>query len=78
MPVNLVIENVPDEVVARLNERARLNRRCLQDELLALIGATEPPARGPLWVYNEVKKLGRRTEDDSVDIIRAHRDGRGL
>ena len=33
---NLSIKNVPDDVVARLRERARVNHRSLQGELLAL------------------------------------------
>lgn len=33
---NLSIKNVPDDVVARLRERARANHRSLQGELLAL------------------------------------------
>ncbi len=33
---NLSIKNVPDDVVARLRERARGNHRSLQGELLAL------------------------------------------
>jgi len=37
MPVNLSIEGVPDHIADRLRERARLNRRSLQDELLAII-----------------------------------------
>src|SRR5258707_123043 len=37
MPVNLSIENAPDHVVDRLRQRAKLHRRSLQDELLAII-----------------------------------------
>lgn len=33
---NLSIKNVPEDVVARLRERARANHRSLQGELLAL------------------------------------------
>jgi plasmid stability protein len=38
MPVNLTIENVPDQIVGRLQRLAKLHRRSLQDELLAVIG----------------------------------------
>ena len=37
MPVNLSIKNAPDEVVARLKERAKRNHRSLQGELLEII-----------------------------------------
>jgi plasmid stability protein len=37
MPINLLIENVPDRVVGRLQQRAGLNRRSIQDELLAIL-----------------------------------------
>jgi len=37
MPINLSIKNVPDELVARLRERAARNHRSVQGELMALI-----------------------------------------
>jgi plasmid stability protein len=37
MPVNLLIENAPDDVVERLRQRAKLHRRSLEGELLAII-----------------------------------------
>jgi plasmid stability protein len=37
MPVNLLIENAPDDVVDRLRQRAKLRRRSLEGELLAII-----------------------------------------
>jgi plasmid stability protein len=42
MPVNLTIENLPDHLVDRLRERARLHRRSLQDEILAIIETAVP------------------------------------
>jgi plasmid stability protein len=39
MPENLLIENVSDLVADLLRERAKLHRRSLQDELLAIIEA---------------------------------------
>jgi plasmid stability protein len=46
MPVNLTIENLPDHLVDRLRERARLHGRSLQDELLAIIETAAPDERG--------------------------------
>jgi plasmid stability protein len=37
MPEKLSIENAPDHVVDRLRQRAKLHRRSLQGELLAII-----------------------------------------
>jgi antitoxin FitA len=37
MPVNLSIKNVPDEVVAGLRNRAVINQRSLQAELLEIL-----------------------------------------
>jgi plasmid stability protein len=45
MPVNLTIENLSDHLVDRLRERARLHRRSIQDELLAIIETAVPDER---------------------------------
>ena len=37
MPVDLVIENVPDDLVKLLGARAQRNRRSLEDEVLAIL-----------------------------------------
>lgn len=43
MPVNLSVKAVPDELAARLRERAAANHRSLQGELMAILHqATEP------------------------------------
>jgi len=39
MPVNLSIENIPDDVAERLRRRAARNRRSLQGERLAIVEA---------------------------------------
>lgn len=44
MPVNLSIKNVPDELAEALRQRARLNHRSLQGELMAILAlAAQPP-----------------------------------
>ncbi len=40
MPVNLSIKNVPDELAEALRQRARLNHRSLQGELMAILQAS--------------------------------------
>lgn len=55
MPVTLEIDDVPDELVARLARRAIANRRSLDEELVAILDAatstsvneaTEPHGQG--------------------------------
>jgi plasmid stability protein len=76
---DLSIKNAPEDVVARLRDRARLNRRSLQGELLTIIEDAVRPREvmGPRWVLAEARRLGLRTADSAVDIIRADRDGEG-
>jgi plasmid stability protein len=47
MPVNLSIENAPDDVVERVRQRAELHRRSLQGELLAIIETAVLDERSP-------------------------------
>ena len=76
VPINLLIENAPDGVVRRLRQRAERHHRSLQAELLAII--EEAVGRGrelsPAELLAEVRRLGLRTADDAVSIIRADRD----
>lgn len=77
MAVTLSVKNVPEKLAARLRERAERNHRSLQGELMAIL---EDAARPRLTLDDLAKKakaLGLKTAADSVDIIRASRDGRG-
>ena len=78
MPINLSIKNAPDEIVVRLKERAARNQRSLQGEMLAIIeeAVSEPTTLTPREILAEVRRLGLQTPAESVEIIRAHRDGR--
>ena len=78
MPVDLSIENVPDDLVRRLRLRAQRNHRSLQGELMAIIEAAVDGERflTPLELLAEVRKLGLESRSDSVDIIRTDRDSR--
>jgi antitoxin FitA len=66
MPVNLSIENAPDYVVERLRQRAKLHRRSLQGELLAIIETAVRDERQmtPPEVLAEVRQLGLRTPQE--------------
>ena len=78
MPVDLLIENVPDDLAQRLRLRAARNQRSLQDELMAIIeAAVDEPGLSPLQLLEEVRRLGIETPDESTAIIRAARDRNG-
>jgi plasmid stability protein len=76
MPVNLSIENAPDDVVQRLRERAVRNHCSLQGELMAIIeDAVRTTKYRPIdEVVAEIRKLGLNGPDKAAAIIRADRD----
>lgn len=76
MPVNLSIENVPDEVIERLRVRATRHHRLLQGELLAIIEEAVRPGSHllPEEVLAEVRHSGLKTPAETVAIVRADRD----
>lgn len=81
MPVNLSIKNAPDDVVAKLKERAKRNHRSLQGELMAIVQdaaeAVQPKQTlTPLQALAQMRALGVRTKDEVVQIIRQDRDRR--
>ena len=78
MPVNLSIKNAPDEVVARLKQRAAKHHRSLQGELLAIIeeAVRLPDRLTPEQLLAEVRRSGLRTPAEAAAMIRADRDGR--
>jgi plasmid stability protein len=78
MPVNLSIKNAPDDVVARLRERAARHHRSLQGELLAILEEAVRPPRGltPEQVLAEVERLGLHTSSQSAEMVRTDRDAR--
>lgn len=75
--VNLSIKDVPEPLAEALRARARANHRSLQGELMVMletyVGARPFKAR-ELW--DEVRKLGLRTSDDSTWMVREDRDRR--
>ena len=75
MPVNLSIENAPDDFVRRL----RLwNHRSLQGELLVILeqAARTEGKLSAMHLLAEVRRSGLRTPSESADIIRDDRDRR--
>jgi plasmid stability protein len=78
VPVNLSIKNVPDDMANALRDRAALNHRSLQGELLAILESVLRP-RPRLTVpelLRDIRERGLRTPSNSVEIIRSDRDRR--
>ncbi len=76
MPVTLSVKNVPAALVERLRQRAANQHRSLQGELLAILEAAASPTITIDELAEKANALGLKTPADSVDIIRATRDGR--
>lgn len=77
MAVSLSIKNVPEEIVARLREKAKKNHRSLQGELMALLEeAVNPEGLSVEELADEIDSLGLRTPDEATEMIRELRDGR--
>jgi plasmid stability protein len=74
---NLSIKNVPEELVARLRERAREHHRSLQQELMVILEeAVRPKTMSIDEVYERIKELGVQTDSESVAMVREDRDAR--
>jgi antitoxin FitA len=68
MAVTLRVENVPEEVAARLEERARKSRRSLQGELLRILekAVAEEDRLTPRQVLEKVRSLKLKTPAESA------------
>ena len=77
MVASLSIDNVPDDVVHRIRERALRNGRSVQGELLSILkDAAGPEALKLSEIRARIKALGLETGSDSVRMIREDRDAR--
>jgi plasmid stability protein len=77
MAASLSIDNVPDDVVRRIRERALRNGRSVQGELLSILkDAAGPEALKLSEIRARIKALGLETGSDSVRMIREDRDAR--
>lgn len=76
MAVTLRVENVPKEIAARLEERARKSRRSLQEELLRILekAAVEEDRLTPGQVLEKVRSLKLKTAAESAAFVRQDRD----
>lgn len=76
MPVNLTIKNVPDDLVERLRQRAKLHHRSLQGDLMIILEEATGPAKLSVHEAEQrLKALGLSTGDESTAWVRELRDG---
>lgn len=78
MAVTLRVENVPEEVAAKLEERARKARRSLQGEILRILekAAGEEERLTPGQVLDRVRALKLETPAESAAFVRQDQDAR--
>lgn len=78
MAVDLFIQNVPEDLVARLQERAARSHRSLQGELLTILehAITENRRLTASEALAQVRALGLSTPSESAAWVREDRDGR--
>lgn len=72
--MNLSIKNVPEDVVERLRERANQNHRSMQGEMLTILEDAVGPRKLSIEEVSQVvKRMGFKSESNSVDIVRKDR-----
>jgi plasmid stability protein len=78
MAVTLRIDNVPEEIAVRLEERARKSRRSLQRELLRILerAVADEDRLTPVQVLEKVRSLQLETPAESAAFLRQDRDAR--
>jgi len=77
MPVSFSIKDVPDDLAEALRERARLNHRSLQGELLHILeSAVRPKGFQAHALWRQAEALGLSTPNESVEMVREDRDNR--
>ena len=75
MPVNLSIKNVPDEVARGLRNRAALNQRSLQEELLEILKQAAKD-QGAVTIDGLLTTAQRKKQalDEAASKVRAAQD----
>ena len=75
MPVNFSIRNVPDDVARGLRNRAALNQRSLQAELLEILKQAAKD-QAPVTIDGLLERAQRKKQalDDAASLVRAAQD----
>ena len=77
MPISISVKNVPDQIAAKLKERAARHHRSLQGEILSILEASVTPQRlSVAELREEIDALALTTPDEAVTMVRELRDGR--
>ena len=77
VPVNLSVNNVPNELVKKLHERAKCHHRLLQGEMMAILEEAAGPDRLSLGeAERHLNALDFKTSNESTAWIRELRDAR--
>jgi hypothetical protein len=77
MSTSVSVKQVPERVARGLRERARRNRRSLQQELLVIFEQAALAERlSPTDLYRRVRALGLTTPSESTAMVREDRDAR--
>jgi plasmid stability protein len=75
MPINLSIKNVPDEVARGLRNRAAMNQRSLQEEVLAILKqAAKDQGEVTMDGLLDRSQQKKPALDDTVSKVRAAQD----
>lgn len=76
MAVTLKVENVPEEVAARLEERARKSHRSLEGEVLRILekAVADEDRLTARQVLEKVRSLKLKTPAESAAFVRQDRD----
>jgi antitoxin FitA len=78
MAVSFSIKNVPDHLAEKIRQRAVMNHRSLQGELLVILKESVTGARAlsPSDVLSELQRIGLKTSKETVGFVREDRDAR--
>jgi plasmid stability protein len=75
VPVNLSVKNVPEDLAARLRQRAKRHHRSLQGELMAILEEAAGPEKLSVEeAERRLMALAFRTGDESTAWLRELRD----
>ena len=78
MAVSFSIKNVPDHLAEKIRQRAAMNHRSLQGELMAILHECVQKERvlQPLDVLSELEQIGLKTPKEAVRFVREDRNAR--
>jgi plasmid stability protein len=78
MAVSFSIKNIPDHLAEKIRQRAAMNHRSLQGELLAILNESvkEEKVLQPSDVLSELERIGLKTPKEAVRFVREDRNAR--